>query len=377
MMHNFLRNNRDELIKRCKTKVAGRPRRDATKKQLENGVPMFLDQLIETLEIEQSDVPMNSREISGPSGGGGPLGVSEMKQSAAQHGRALLELGFSVDQVVHDYGDLCQAITDLAFERDAPFSVDEFRTLNRCLDNAIAEAVTAFTGQRDTILADKHAGDLNEQLGDFSHELRNLLGTATLAFTAAKQGNLSLSGSTGSVLEKSLIGLSNLIDRSLAEVRIGYAAIQHQKFSLSKFIEDVKQVAALEARAQECVLLVSEVDPLLAVEGDRDLLFAAVGNLIQNASKFTHPHTAVSLNSYADNDRILIEVRDHCGGLAPGNAETLFSPFHQRSEDKSGLGLGLSIARRSVESSGGILSVRDLPGTGCVFTISLPRFTMD
>ncbi len=40
-----------------------------------------------------------------------------------------MELGFSVDQVVHDYGDLCQAITDLAVERDAPFSVDQFRTL--------------------------------------------------------------------------------------------------------------------------------------------------------------------------------------------------------------------------------------------------------
>lgn len=375
MMYNFLQNNRADLIERCKKKVAERPQRAATKQQLENGIPMFLDQLIKTLEVEQGDDPMDSRKISGPSGGGG-LTVSEMGQSATQHGQALLVLGFSVDQVVHDYGDLCQAITDLAFERDAPFSVDEFRTLNRCLDNAIADAVTEFTRQRDSVLARKHAGDMNELLGNFSHELRNLLGTATLAFTAAKQGNLALTGATGSVLEKSLIGLSNLIDRSLAEVRIGGAPIKQQKFSLSKFIGDVKQVAGLEARARDCVLLVSDVDPLLAVEADRDLLFAAVGNLLQNACKFTHPHTDVSLNAYADNDRILIDVRDHCGGLAPGSAEKLFSPFHQRSEDKSGLGLGLSIARRSVESSGGLLTVRDLPGTGCVFTISLPRYAM-
>jgi len=54
----------------------------------------------------------------------------------------LLQHGFTVDQVVHDYGDLCQAITKLAVDRGAAIQVEEFRTLNRCLDNAIADAVT-------------------------------------------------------------------------------------------------------------------------------------------------------------------------------------------------------------------------------------------
>jgi hypothetical protein len=147
MLHNFLSNNREALIARCRDKVAQRPKREATPSQLENGVPMFLDQLIRTLKIEQGSQPMDSRDISGPSGGAAAL--SEMGVSAAQHGAALLQLGFTI-QVVHDYGDLCQAITDLAFERHAPFEVDEFRTLNRCLDNAIAEAVTEFSYQRDS-----------------------------------------------------------------------------------------------------------------------------------------------------------------------------------------------------------------------------------
>ncbi len=50
----------------------------------------------------------------------------------------------------------------------------------------------------------------------------------------------------------------------------------------------------------------------------------------------------------------------------------MFSPFSQGGSDRTGLGLGLSIARHSIEADGGILSVRDLPGTGCVFTVSLP-----
>lgn len=54
-------------------------------------------------------------------------------------------------------------------------------------------------------------------------------------------------------------------------------------------------------------------------------------------------------------------------------AEQMFKPFTQGAEDRSGLGLGLSIALRSVEANKGVLSARDLPGVGCVFTIDLPR----
>jgi signal transduction histidine kinase len=375
MMHDFLANNRGDLIERCRAKVATRPARRATPQQLHNGVPLFLEQLIKTLRIEQTGEPLDSRAVSGPAGGGTSL--SEIGTSAAQHGRELLELGFSVDQVVHDYGDLCQAITDLAYERDAPFEVDEFRTLNRCLDNAIADAVTEFSYQRDHAAADKQALAANEQAGFFAHELRNALGTAVLAFAAAKAGNLSLSGATGSMLERSLTALADLIDNSLAEVRAtaGQSA-RSELFSVADFIAEVKYAAELAAQVRGCRLAVSPVDTDLAISGDRDLLYAALGNLLQNAFKFTHNHTEVTLNAYAVADRILIDVKDHCGGLPAGNAERMFLPFTQTGADKSGLGLGLSIARRSAESNGGILSVCDAPGIGCIFTLSLPRYSM-
>jgi signal transduction histidine kinase len=375
MMHVFLANNRNELIERCRAKVARRPAREATAQQLQNGVPLFLDQLIRTLRMEQTSEPLDSRKISGPSGGGASL--SEIGKSAAQHGRELLKLGFSVDQVVHDYGDLCQAITDLAYERDAPFLIDEFRTLNRCLDNAIADAVTEFSYQRDFEVADRQAVEMHERLGSFAHELRNFLQTATLAFTAAKTGNLSLAGATGSVLERSLEGLRDLIAHSLDEVRTAAGiTLQSRMFSVADFISEVKYAADLAAQIRGCVLTVSTVDPRLAICGDRDQLYSAVGNLLQNAFKFTHAHTEVTLDAYALSDRILIDVKDHCGGLPPGNAERMFLPFIQNGTDKTGLGLGLSIAKRSVEANNGVLSVRDAPGTGCVFTIALPRYAV-
>lgn len=376
MMHQFLTANRTELIARCRAKVALRAPPGVPEEELAHGVSIFLDQLIKTLIVEQTTSPLQSRRVSGPSGGGKPV-LSEIGESATLHGKELQAHGFTMEEVVHDYGDLCQAISDLAVETNAPIGVDEFRTLNRCLDNAIANAVTEFGYQHDFTLADKQTAALNERLGYFAHELRNQLCTATLALSIIKQGNVGLSGATGGVLDRALVGLSNLIDRSLAEVRMTAGMpVQHRLCSLAEFIAEIKLSASLEAQVKECVLTVSDVDPLLAVDVDRDLLLSAVGNLLQNAFKFTHPHSEVTLNAYALADRILIDVQDHCGGLPPGSAENMFVPFVQGAEDRSGLGLGLSIARRSVEANGGALSVRDLPGSGCVFTIDLPRHSI-
>jgi signal transduction histidine kinase len=375
MMHDFLTNNRDELTRRCRIKVAQRPARGATVSQLDNGVPLFLDQLIRTLRVEQTGSPFDSRHISGPSGGG--AAVSEVSISAAQHGKALMLMGFTVDQVVHDYGDLCQAITDLGFERDVPFEVDEFRTLNRCLDNAIADAVTEFGYQRDMSMAAKQAAENNEKQGFFAHELRNLIHTAGLSLAAMKTGQLPFSGATGAVLERSLNNLRVLVDQSLADVRQEVQGIQPaEQFSLANFIDDVQYAAVLAAKSRSCVFLVSAVDPAIALMGKRDLLFSALWNLLHNAFKFTHVDTEVSLTARAIGDRILIDVSDRCGGIDAHALATIFDSFSQSGVDRSGLGLGLSIARDCVIAHGGELTVSNEPGRGCTFTMNLPRHAL-
>jgi len=376
MLHEFLTSNRADLIERCRLKVARRSAPRVTSAEITHGIPLFLDQLIKTLEVEQTSEPLRSRKVSGPAGGGGPW-KSELGSAAALHGRELLQQGFTVDQVVHDYGDLCQAITDLAFERKAPIEIDEFRTLNRCLDNGIAEAVTEYSYQRYSVAANDGVQALNERLGFLAHELRNLIHTGTLAFTAIKLGNVGVTGATGAVLERSLIGLRTLVDRTLADVRVAAGMLPRNKLMpLADFIDQIGVSALLEARARGCKLTVSDVDARLAVDVDPDMLLSALGNLLQNAFKFTQQGTEVTVNAYAVADRILIDVEDHCGGLPPGSANKMFLPFSQSGVDKSGLGLGLAISRRSIEANSGTLRVRDVPGTGCVFTIDLPRHTL-
>jgi signal transduction histidine kinase len=372
VLHEFLTTHRTDLIGRCRVKVAQRLAPTVTDAELTHGIPRFLDQLIKTLEMEQTSEPMRSRRVSGPAGGGPDS--SEIAVTATLHGRELSQHGFTVEQVVHDYGDLCQAITDLAFERGAPIEIDEFRTLNRCLDNGIADAVTEYAFQRNSLLESNGIKALNERLGVLAHELRNHIHTATLAVIAIKGGNVGLTGATGAVLDKSLLGLRNIIDRSLADVRVTAGMPpRHQLVLLADFVADVQMSASLEAQARKCRFVVDDVDRELALDVDRDMLFSAVGNLLQNAFKFTGCQTDVSLSAYAVADRIRIDVEDHCGGLPPGAAETMFRPFTQNGQDRSGLGLGLAICRRSVEANGGILRVRDIPGSGCVFTIDLPR----
>jgi signal transduction histidine kinase len=376
MMHEFLFNNRDDLIARCKSKVALRPKREATDDQLKNGIPLFLDQLTRTLEAEQRNDDKSSLEISGSSGGD-LLALSEVGVSAATHGKALLTLGYSVDQVVHDYGDLCQAITDLAFERDAPFSIDEYRTLNRCLDNAIADAVSAFSVQRDSRIAEKTSTDSNQRLGFLVHELRNSLNVAKLATQAMEMGGLTITGATGAVLKRSHASMQQLIDSSLADVRNLSDANNQSIFSLASFISEAQASADLEATSRGCSLAVAAVDPVLRIQANRDRLLGALANLLGNAFKFTQAHTQITLTAYLFENRILVDVADCCGGLPEDYENKLFTPFVQLGDDKSGLGLGLAIARQSVEAFGGTLTVRNLPDHGCIFTISLPNCTLE
>jgi signal transduction histidine kinase len=302
-----------------------------------------------------------------------PAGDAALSGTAALHGRDLFDEGLPIGQVVRDYGDVCQVVTNLAFETGTPISVNEFRTFNRCLDNAIAGAVTEYSrctpeSQEDGL----HI--LNARLGPLAHELRNYLQTATLVVSAIKAGNVGISGATAAILDRTLMGMRNLIDRSLAEVRLT-AGLQPrlQNIHLATFLSEVEAAASLDARARDCRFSAGSVGENVYISGDSELLAAAVGNLLHNAFKFTKRHTEVWLRAITTDDQVFIEVEDRCGGLPEGASETLLRPFVQGGSDRSGLGLGLDICRRGVEAVGGALKIRNLPGCGCIFTIELPR----
>jgi signal transduction histidine kinase len=369
VLHEFLKTNRAVLIDQCRAMVASRSEPKAAGNELDHGVPIFLDQLIETLTIEQAPGPLRNRTTSDEP----RASVFEIGSMAALHGRDLLERGYTLEQVVRDYGDVCQAVTGLAFNTGASIEVDEFRTFNRCLDKAIAGAVTEYAYRQAAVKTEDGFEAINSRLGPLAHELRNYLHIATYAVKAIKAGSVGMSGATGAVLDRSLIGMRNLIDRSLAEVRVTAGLPPRFKpVRLADFLSDVAASASLDPLARECRFTMTPTDQYIEVDVDPEMLAAAIGNLLQNAFKFTKRHSDVRLDAQVAGDRVLIKVEDHCGGLPSGIPEKLMLPFVQSGQDRSGLGLGLDICRRSVEANNGILRVRDVPGSGCIFTIDLP-----
>jgi diguanylate cyclase (GGDEF)-like protein len=148
MLHDFLSSHRALLIDRCRDMVASRSHPKLPRPERAHGIPIFLDQIIKTLRMEQRSYFAPRPITSNESDNGLNPDVVPM---AALHGRDLLQEGFTIEQVIRDYGDVCQAVTQLATEAGVSISAKEFNTFNRCLDDAIAAAVTEYSQQNSQI----------------------------------------------------------------------------------------------------------------------------------------------------------------------------------------------------------------------------------
>lgn len=213
MLHELVSEHRAELIAQCEAKVASRYAPSIAPALVHRGVPLFLEQLITTLRAEQlTAVRVKHEPLSSPAD-------TAIGRAAALHGTEMLRLGYTVDQVVHYYGDVCQTVTELAVDNAADITADEFRTLNRCLDEAIADAVTAFNDTREDRLVDQ-ATHLHERLGDLAEEQRRLVDIALQTLVAIQSGKVGATGATGTALVTTLQELRSLIEATLPEIRL-------------------------------------------------------------------------------------------------------------------------------------------------------------
>jgi len=350
MLHEFIVAHRSEILHRTRARVALRTAPHPTNEELEAGIPYFLDELVEMLR---------NRERTS----------SVIDEGATRHGSNRFAVGFTLAQVVHDYGDVCQVVTEMAMEEGAAVGIEEFRDLNRCLDDAIAGAVTEHSRAAQSEIAERNT----ERLGILAHELRNHLSTAFFAFQILKDGTVSIGGSTGMVLGRSLTALRDLVDRSMAEVRLDVGLYDPHRIEISDFVKEMELAGVMASRDAGVSLSTEFGDAGVMIDGDRQLLGSAVTNLLHNAFKFTPRNGHVAMRTSSTPQRVLIEIEDECGGLSDEVSGGLFKAFHQVGADRSGMGLGLLISTRAVESMQGNLRAHNRPGSGCVFTIDLPR----
>jgi signal transduction histidine kinase len=365
MLREFLSENREELIERCRLKVTMRRAPKATPHELSHGIPLFLDQLMEVF-------PRAVRMEDGKDLAGGLKTDQDISVTASRHGQELLKHHFTIEQVVHDYGDLCQSVTELAVELEAPITVQEFGSLNNTLDNAIASAVASYSTDHEATWKAGSGLAATERLGMLANAMRNLLNTAILAASAMKRGSVGLGGATAAALDRSLIAMRSLIDRTLTEVRLESRLVSTAEvIEIGPFIADVQLGAVLEAASTQCDLTVL-VEPGIFVRGDRHLLASAVANLLHCAVTSTKRGGEVFLTAGAADARVIIDIEDACTGLEPEMVEQLVARLGQGDVPVSALGSAFDAARKAVEANSGTLTARAVPGKGCLYTINLP-----
>ena len=367
MLEHFIAANRDGIILRCRAKVALRHLAAPPEAEILHGVPLFLNQLVDALR---------------PGAGSNP----EIGRSALHHGHELLQRGFTVSQVVHDYGDVCQSITQLAVEKDAPISTADFRTLNQCLDEAIAGAVTEYGRERTQSSHDDATTEGTEHLGFFAHELRNLVNTAILSYRVLKTGN---------------VGLRRRSRRG-ARPRARRPAYLHQPFtrgsptaargpaSRGDLAGDIhRRTDRRGGTGRPCTGSTAGGRAGRGGRRGRSGSSGARGRREQSPSECVQVHPAADCRTTgvgSSEERVLIEIEDECGELPQGNTDELFRPFEQRGTDRTGLGLGLAfsaeeLAQVGTEDDGGgintdtIMLVHIPQGGGKATAVSLPRDT--
>ena len=135
-----------------------------------------------------------------------------------------------------------------------------------------------------------------------------------------------------------------------------------------------ESAAAAESSQDEVRIQANVRRPLPHVRGDRERLRQVITNLIDNAVKYSPAGAEVEIDTYADNGRITLEVRDRGPGVAPEHQSLIFEKFGRVSGEhaKPGTGLGLFIARSIAQAHGGTLEMHSTPSEGATFTLALP-----
>ncbi len=355
---------RDEILRRFMNEVRGSDLTGATatRPQLLDGVPAFLDRVIAAMgDNRPASEPSLMTEAP----------AASAAATAAEHGTQRLALGYDIRELVREYGILGDVVIGLLAEASEPLDLEEYRQFARHISLGVAEAVGQFSDERDAAMARQAA----EQFAFLAHELRGPLTVALMSMEAWKDETPDRESIAD--VQASILRMSRLIDSTLVSERLRSGRTQVvASIGVIDLVAVAREVAQALAplAARRGVRLRVDVEPAnLVVRGDVRLIASALGNLAGNAVKFTHERTGVLIRARLLDHVVRIDVEDECGGLPAGAVARAFEPFVQLGCDQTGFGLGLSIARQAAEAHGGQLVAEDLPGHGCRFTLTLPH----
>jgi two-component system phosphate regulon sensor histidine kinase PhoR len=222
-----------------------------------------------------------------------------------------------------------------------------------------------------------------EFVANVSHELKTPITSIKGYVETLQEGAIDDKGNARKFLEiifKQADLLNALVDDLLSlsklEQEAEYAEVRLAEEPVRRIIEAA--IAAYEARACERHIQVAlHCNDEVAVMANARLLEQAVGNLLDNAIKYSEPRGTVEIEVTQNKGEVTIKVNDHGSGIAPEHLPRLFERFYRvdkgRSRELGGTGLGLAIVKHIIQAHGGDVSVESTPGKGSAFTIHLPK----
>jgi signal transduction histidine kinase/ActR/RegA family two-component response regulator len=320
---------------------------------------------------------------------------------ADKHGNQRWETGWSLTELVRDYEILRYVVVEYLEEAlDRPLQAREVMALGLALDEAIGATISAYVRNREEYVQQveqERAGraqdvakalqEANRRKDEFlavlGHELRNPLGPIrnALHVLSLQGGDPAMVEWARHLMERQVQHMTHLVDDLLDVTRIaqGKITLRRERVDLVRLVRDGAEDRRGSLTEAGLDLVLELFPEPLWVEADSTRLAQVVGNLLQNAVKFTDPggRVTVRLAPEPDGRRLMISVRDTGIGIEASLLPRLFDTFIQgdrsRGRSQGGLGLGLALVKGLTELHGGeVQAFSGGIGQGAEFTLLLP-----
>ena len=342
---------RDEVIDRWLERFQGRlgpgvpPPTDIL-----DSIPRFLDEIVRQLTEPLQELEASARRVSGP------------------HGRHRFFGGINLQTVVLEYETILEVLGEMVIDYAPRVALAAWMRLHRWLFTGLKEAVATYTAARDQQLEEQ----TSEHLSFLAHELRSPVTSVSLALQVLRKRLPPQQQRLADIMASNLERVMDLIDRQLVGLRLLAGIPVHAERLDARDALQQASTNLVPNAASKHQILELEADPGLSFTGDARLVRSILSNLIGNAIKFSHEGAVIVLRAHRTDSSIEIGIEDECGGLSEHAIDRMFEPFVQLGLDRSGHGLGLTIARQAIEAHGGTLRVRNIPGKGCEMIASFP-----
>ncbi|MBV8342942.1 MAG: response regulator, partial [Gammaproteobacteria bacterium] len=317
-----------------------------------------------------------------------PLAAELLRLRESDLGRPLADLRHHLryDRLIDDLRPVVEELSDLEVEVESDdgrwylVRAQPYRTAQRGLEGAVLLFIDV-TDRKRAELALRNADRRKEEfLAVLAHELRNPLApiAAGLELLRKLPDDTALVQRVSATMARQTKQLVRLVDDLLEVVRINEdkLTLRIQPVSVDEVVRDALAVISPTMESLEHELTLEMPKEPLTIEGDAARLTQVISNLLNNAARYTPPRGKILVRLRRDEDKVHISVQDNGRGLNSQALKNVFEMFYQAREsglNSTGLGIGLTLAKKLVEMHGGTIVAESAgPNRGSTFTVTLP-----